>query len=71
MGMLIKNIQSDKVRAVITGGATPASDLIAMWPKLSQSEKLEAASYYGSLSILAEHAQAERDFCIAMENEQF
>ena len=54
MGMLIKNIQSHKVRAVITGNATPASDLIAMWPQLSKAERLEATSYFGSLSALLE-----------------
>jgi len=42
--MKINDIQSDKVRAVLTGSATPAAEINAMWAQLTEAEQIEASS---------------------------
>lgn len=56
-------IRSPKLRAIITGSATPASDIQGQWPHLDDQEQWDALAYFGSVSTLREHAEAESTFC--------
>lgn len=61
--LTLNQITEQRVRAILTGSPTPASDLKALWCNLSHAEQAQALGYFGSVSTLNQHAEAESDFC--------
>ena len=62
--MRLNQITSPLVRNIITGSATPASDILSVYKDLTKQEAFEARAYFATIdggSIL-NHATKERDF---------
>lgn len=61
--MTIDQIQSPKVRAILSGSPTPATDLRDQSADMTVAEFREACAYFGGYSKLVEQANAEYNFC--------
>jgi len=61
--MTIDQIQSKRVREIIAGSPTPASDLRDQAGSMSVADFREACGYYGGYSKLVSAAVAEHNFC--------
>lgn len=62
-GMTIDQIKSDRVRAILSGSPTPASDLRDQAADMTVAEFREACAYYGGYSKLVEQAVSEHNWC--------
>lgn len=59
----LMDITEPRVRAILTGSCTPASDLKAAWNDLTEDECFQAVAYYGDAAGLNNHAETESNFC--------
>lgn len=62
-GMLIEQIQSQRVRDILTGSATPATDLRDQASDMTVTEFREACAYYGGYTKLVQASLEEMNFC--------